>query len=300
MLLSLHLFLLLLHLPPPTYGVGGPVDDEPHRWSYGISSGHGGGPVDNPIQVISLSKRQRLERGVDTAYVCIRLHIRGKEGSAGGVREQWMPSCFSVHDARWARSVVSVGSGHSATDVEITGWSSGLATITWRANTRIGVYNSPPDADVVSSIEQEIVEFAGSYKASNFFERDRLFRIISPKHAYDYPPGTVRLQIETQVVNVESFRKVIGDLGSVCTSLVHVPSGRENKACFPVKDNSLVPSADNSDGKVAFAWAKDHADLGPLTGEFVFRIFGIDAGGVQVNRGARSRFMVLPGTPPPS
>ncbi len=297
LLLLTTAFLLLI---PRSVG-DDPLADEPHRWSYEISSRHGGGAVDNPIQVIELSKRERLGSGVETAHVCISLH--GVAGAGGGVREQWMPSCFSVFDGRWARSVVSIGSAKGGTDVEFTGWSAGLAsgtgTITWRANTRIGAYvdhthrNSNADEAAVVSIEQELESFIDAYRAKKYFENGQLFRIVSPKNNHDYPPGTSRLTIETQVVDIPSFSKTVGEDGSVCTSLVHVPSGRLKKACFPIKENNLVQTT-NTNGKVAFAWAKDYADLGSLTGEFVFRIFAIAYDGGQVNKGARSRFTVLP------
>ena len=106
--------------------------------------------------------------------LCLLFVCCGVAGAGRGVREQWMPSCFSVFDGRWARSVVSVGSAKGGTDVEITGWSAGLAsgtgTITWRANTRIGAYvdhthrNSNADEAAVVSIEQELENFIDTYR----------------------------------------------------------------------------------------------------------------------------------------
>lgn len=266
---------------------GGLAEEGAHRWSYEIV-GHDGTPVDNPLQVLELSKRQRLGAGVEAAHVCVSLSA----ATGAGTREQWTPMCFGVNDTRWTRVVMSVGPDAGA-DVEVTGWSRGLevgqGAVVWQTTARIGPFvDDKPKDPLARLIEQELAEHAATYSARKYFKRKELFRILSPKHSFSYPSGTTQIDIVVNVVNLQSFGTVV----DVCRSLTHVPTGQLKKVCFPIGEP--LARADPQSESVLFPWSNDYAKTGSLTGEFVFRIYGINAKGNQVDRGTRSRFTIEP------
>ena len=283
---------------------------DPHRWSFEIvhAERSTGAMVDNPLQVVSLSKSSRLEDSAEsTTHVCISLSSIPANSDAPV--ERWTPTCFSVHDTRWRRNVVSIGTDPDSlgTDVQITGWSrlqSARAAITWHSRTLIGPYRAvdvedraDSSADTVSSIESELVEHSATYSAQKYIERNQLFRILSPKHGFNYPPGTTQLKIKIQVIGDIAM---LGGAGNVCTSLEHVPTSTIKKACFPVNNNVSISQDRGIDqvsrgqSDVEYVWSNDYADIGSLTGEFVFQIFGVAEADFPVLKGARSRFSVMP------
>ena len=111
---------------------------------------------------------------------------------------------------------------------------------------------------------------------------------MSPKHGFSYPPGTTQIDIVVDAVNPQSFGTVV----DVCRSLTHVPTGQLKKVCFPIGEP--LARTDPQSQSVLFPWGNDYAEIGSLTGEFVFRIYGINSEGKQVDRGTRSRFTIEP------
>lgn len=273
------------------------------RWAYEIvkPTRSDSISVENTLQVVELAPARSLDDSLpDTAHVCLSIKSTGKD-------EAWLPTCFSVEDPRWVRNVVSIEPHESmGTDLEATGYSKGpegtVGSITWQAKARIGPYSSRSSAtgvidqtNEIAMIEQQINQFRETYSADKYFDSRRLFRIISPKHGFTYPVDTSRIEIETQISNIESFTKLVGKNGTVCTYLTHTDTGEKRKACFPVKDNTILSSSigvDSPTVDVAYAWSIDYADIGRRRGDFIFAISGFDSTGRKIGGEVRSRFTV--------